>query len=266
MRRILSIALVLCMMVTMIPSVAPVAEVSAADAKTYDADAAVNYAKNHWNDGKGLCAEFVSDCLTAGGISVSILTTRSLRNYLVNNGYATDYLITKTQGTRIKMSDYSDKIAPGDVIINYCVNCDVYPHVMLVSGTNSSGQVTYYAHNNAANNKAYWNGSDGYRSHGNGSHTFHMYVLHMKNATSGGNIHAQPVHVHSFTTKTESSHPHNVYNVCSCGTTQSMGASKISTCTQCYPVGNLSLRRSVEKAKGTATFYRNNVTNANKYT
>lgn len=233
---------------------------------TYDAAAAVSYAKNHWNDGKGLCAEFVSDCLSAGGISVSIATTRSLRNYLVNNGYANDYLITKTQGVRVKMSDYSDKIAPGDVIINYCVQCDVYPHVMLVSGVNSSGQVTYYAHNSAANNKAYWNGSEGYKSHGNGSHTFYMYVLHMKNATSNGVTHPQPVHSHSYSVKTDSAHPHNKYNICSCGESISIGTSLSSTCNKCYPLGSISLKRSFEKTKGNVTFYRNNVQNANNYT
>ena len=233
--------------------------------KTYNADAAIAYAKNHWNDGKGLCAEFVSDCLTAGGINVNILNTRGLRNYLVNNGYANDYLITKQQGTRVKMSAYADKIAPGDVIINYCVQCNVYPHVMLVSGTNSSGQVTYYAHNSAANNKAYWNGSDGYPSHGNGTHTFHMYVLHIRNASSGGVSHVQPTHTHSYTTETDSAHPHNQFKRCSCGTTQSLGTSKSITCRQCYPLGNVKLTRSFEKTKGTAEFYRNSVENGNNY-
>ena len=36
-------------------------------AASYDAGAALSYASKHWNDGKGLCAEFVSDCLKAGG-------------------------------------------------------------------------------------------------------------------------------------------------------------------------------------------------------
>ncbi len=262
MKKITSIFLTLTILVSSV--VVPVKTAFAAG--SYNVDAALEYARNHWNDGKGLCAEFVSDCLTAGGINVNIKTTRTLRNYLVDNGYAIDYYITSKQGTRIKMADYAGKIAVGDVIINYCEQCDVYPHVMFVSGTNSSGQVTYYAHNSAANNKAYWNGSDGYKSHGNGSHTFQMHVLHMRNSVHGGVTQPQPVHTHSYVTQTDSAHPHYRYNVCSCGTRESLGASTNTSCAQCYPLGNVTLKRSFDKTKGTVEFYRNTPNNAHNYT
>lgn len=252
MKRLVSLILTISMITSLI------IVVPAQAATQYNATKALEYAQNHWNDGKGLCAEFVSDCLTAGGISVNIKATRTLRNWLVKNNYATDYFITNKQSTRINMSDYSDKISKGDIIINYCLQCDVYPHVMLVSGTNSKGQITYYAHNSAANNKAYWNGSDGYKSHPN--HTFEMHILHMHNANSA------PVHTHTYSKVTESNHPHKSYSKCSCGTTEYLGSAMISSCSSCYPVGNVSLTRSFEKTKGNATFYRNNVNNATSYT
>jgi hypothetical protein len=37
---------------------------------TYDPDAAVTYANAHWDDGVGLCAQFTSACLQAGGLDV----------------------------------------------------------------------------------------------------------------------------------------------------------------------------------------------------
>ena len=44
---------------------------------SYDANAALSYAQRHWNDGKGLCVEFVVDCVRAGGLNVpqSIIDT-----------------------------------------------------------------------------------------------------------------------------------------------------------------------------------------------
>jgi hypothetical protein len=41
------------------------------NAYAYNKDLSLEYASFHFDDGKGLCAEFVSDCLRAGGINVS---------------------------------------------------------------------------------------------------------------------------------------------------------------------------------------------------
>lgn len=227
---------------------------------TYNASAALTYAKSHWNDGVGLCAEFVSACLTAGGIDVKILTTGSLKRFLINNGYAIEYVVETQQGKRIKMADHSGKISPGDVIINYCIECDVRPHVALVSGCDSSGYVTYYAHNSAADGtKVWWNGSVGYSKHQN--HTFKTSVLHMVGA--GNTV----LHTHSFQKQIESTHPHYAYNVCSkCSEKVSLGTSLQYNCKDCYPLGNVTLTRSFEKTKGMVTFYRNDVENATDYT
>ncbi len=226
--------------------------------KTYSPAAALAYAKAHWDDGKGQCAEFVSDCLTAGGVSVSINTTGKLRQFLLNNGYAVDFLVETAQGKKIKMADHPGKVSAGDVVINYCIECGVYPHVGLISGTNSKGQITYYAHNGAIDGTvAWWNSSTGYKKHPD--HTFKTYVLHM---TGAGNSVA---HTHSFTAQYASGHPHTGYNVCSCGTKVSLGTKLVSTCKSCYPLGAVRLTRSVEKTRGTAVFHRDEVENATKY-
>lgn len=81
-------------------------------AGTYNAAAALDYASNHWNDGKGLCAEFVSDCLKNGGLSSYSKSATSLMNQLITNHEGTK-LQLKTSGNKIKMSDNEGKVSPG---------------------------------------------------------------------------------------------------------------------------------------------------------
>ena len=76
-----------------------------------------------------------------------------------------------------------------------------------------------------------------------------------------------PAHVCSYSYGTKSAHPHNTYKYCSgCNTTTYTGTSPSSLCKECYPLGNVTLKRSIEKTKRTATFYRNDVENATSYT
>ena len=76
-----------------------------ASTSNYSHSAAVDYAKKHWNDGVGLCAQFVAACITAGGISVSDKVCYNLYNSL--KPYGTVYKL-KTYGsgknTRIRIN------------------------------------------------------------------------------------------------------------------------------------------------------------------
>ena len=63
-KRTLSVVLTLCIMLSVFA-----VGILPASAEGYDPSAALAYAKAHWNDGKGLCAEFVRDCLRAGGLT-----------------------------------------------------------------------------------------------------------------------------------------------------------------------------------------------------
>lgn len=256
-RRITSLCLILTMMFTLLPNIN-------AHAASYNIDKAEEYAKAHWNDGVGLCADFCSACLRAGGIDVNISGTRTLKNFLVDRGYASVYLLTTAQGVNLRWSSYSDKVSPGDIIINYCPTCQVYPHVVFVSDDKSDGYIRYYAHNAAKNNQRYYTGSTGYGSHP--GHSFQTYVIHINNGVYGGVEQPKPVHTHSFERQTESGHPHKIYDVCSCGEKIYRGTGLISSCKDCFPLGSVKLTRSFDKVGGTATFYRNDVRNAHSYT
>jgi uncharacterized repeat protein (TIGR02543 family) len=245
------------MMFTLLPNIT-------AHAASYNIDKAEEYAKAHWNDGVGLCADFCSACLRAGGIDVNISGTRTLKNFLVDRGYASVYLLTTAQGVNLRWSSYSDKVSPGDIIINYCPTCQVYPHVVFVSDDKSDGYIRYYAHNAAKNNQRYYTGSTGYGSHP--GHSFQTYVIHINNGVYGGVEQPKPVHTHSFERQTESGHPHKIYDVCSCGEKIYRGTGLISSCKDCFPLGSVKLTRSFDKVGGTATFYRNDVRNAHSYT
>lgn len=78
----------------------------------------------------------------------------------------------------------------------------------------------------------------------------------------------KPEHVCSFITGTESEHPHYKYKYCSsstCGKKEYLSKSVSSSCNECYPVGNVILKRKCIKNSGTVTFTRNNVANAHSY-
>lgn len=77
-----------------------------------------------------------------------------------------------------------------------------------------------------------------------------------------------PAHMHSWQSASEDAHPHLRYNYCTgCGEKSYTGGSELRTsCKSCYPLGNVSLTRSFDKVRGTASFNRNNVSNAHDYT
>ena len=78
-KKVLSFLLIVAMAALMLPAMP-----RASAAATYSVDAAINYAKAHWNDGQGQCAEFVSRCVRAGGLDVKVITTtRSCLNAAV---------------------------------------------------------------------------------------------------------------------------------------------------------------------------------------
>ena len=161
-KKICSLLLALLMVVTMLP----VYQVSAVT--KYNAGAALSYAKNHWNDGKGLCAEFVSDCLKAGGLSswstrCSALY-RALYKEAVDGGIAKAYTLETNGRNYIRASSNSGKISNGDILFWYCSKCvsydgNPYCHVAIVGGTDKDGDITVYQHNGAQNNTAAYVGN-----------------------------------------------------------------------------------------------------------
>lgn len=124
----------------------------------YDAAAALKYAKKHWNDGKGLCAEFVSKCVTAGGINVSEARVCNLRDALKKIDGVTEIELTLETNGHILAANNPD-IQPGDIILQKCdLESDGLPwaHVTIVSSIDDEEGVHVYAHNSAKNDSLFY--------------------------------------------------------------------------------------------------------------
>lgn len=118
----------------------------------YNSASALTYAAKNWNSGVGLCADFASKCIQAGGINVYEARCINLYNAL-NGTYGTSYKLKLTGGTNgsIRMSDNAGKVDKGDLIFYFCNICKTYTHVVVCNGANSEGYVQDYAHNKAHN-------------------------------------------------------------------------------------------------------------------
>lgn len=133
--------------------------------EAYDPDQAIAYAKKHWNDGKGLCATFVSRCVISGGIQFTKASdkTKSLTKSGIYSGcwglykdlssrpFVTVSVLKDTKG-RFLWSANSGKVAPGDIVFFHAKadkSNGQYKHVVLVSGDKNKDTIKYYAHNKA---------------------------------------------------------------------------------------------------------------------
>ena len=117
----------------------------AAQPAAYDPDAAVQYAKEHVRTEEGLCATFVSHCLTAGGVSVSESGAGNLLTKLRGMGL----------GRIVEWPEASD-LHKGDVVGVVCGKHSTEKsfwglHVILVSQEGGSS-IRYYAVNNRRDN------------------------------------------------------------------------------------------------------------------
>ncbi len=123
----------------------------------YDYKKALQFAAKNWNSGKGLCAEFVSDCLKAGGVTeVYNASADGLYHDLVNSKLGKSYKLKMTSNGRtsyVMQEDNSSVLKKGDPIFFYCNTCKRHTHVVISNGYNSEGYSVDYAHNNAHNGK-----------------------------------------------------------------------------------------------------------------
>ena len=113
-------------------------------AYSYSASAAIEYARSHCasnhteyqsNCPNGwLCAEFVANCIKAGGLDIvpsQLRVVRALYNKLSGIGNCMEIEISSTQtstGDRYikNIGSNAGKISPGDVIITHCTKHDIY--------------------------------------------------------------------------------------------------------------------------------------------
>lgn len=153
-------------------------------ANSYDSSAAVSYALSHYNNGVGECAEFVSNCLSAGGCSAWNKNCDNLLSALTNGNYGTLYQLTAASNGKIYFEDNLDKVSIGDPIFFYCSTCQRYVHAAIVTSSeniNNKSEVICCAHNYATNHlnylKTYYHTVNGVE-HKNVStvYSFHMSV------------------------------------------------------------------------------------------
>ena len=183
-KRIMSLFLSLIMML----SITAGTDYSAY-AYNYDGNKAIQYAKAHWNDGVGQCAEFVSNCLVAGGFPTKLSSVAGLSGFA---GQITKYgtkVKSSTTGTvvPVKLSSFNGTLKKGDPI------CILYStasgsgngHVVIYSGeTTSNGIVKIYAHNRAKNNEPLY---AGYK----GSPAIEIFAVNLS-GSGGGTVAPQP--------------------------------------------------------------------------
>ena len=185
---------------------------------TYNPALAIKYASEHWNDGVGKCASFVSACLNAGGCNASSALVSNLLNALTNGGYGTRYQIT-TSSYYAYESQNKNILSAGDPIFFYCSKCGGWQHTVICSGYDSNGRAMAYGHNNAWNNKTSGIGgfSDG---SGHSGSCITVYSFHMN------------THTHSYGSWYTKTSPTctsggTEERKCSCGATESRSTSAL---------------------------------------
>ena len=175
-------------------------------AETYNASAAIAYADAHWNDGVGLCAEFVSKCLAAGGISVpnyAYYKSTDLSYCGETFGaYVNPYIASAPQlkwlsmyYPVIKSPSHAD-MELGDIVFMNNTYSDPDGHVGIITGF-SGTMPLYSAHNNDRHNAPIYSQA--------------TYVIKL-----GGTIQNCTIHTKGEYLWCEAAHPH--YNYWTCAT------------------------------------------------
>ncbi|ATD55681.1 amidase domain-containing protein [Clostridium chauvoei] len=120
---------------------------------TYDGTKAAKWASDNWNaleeyEGND-CTNFVSKALNAGGLSIDSIwkpgsyawiRVISLRNWLVNTGYAKEY-------------KSNNELELGDVVQLYSRSKDKWSHSTIITSIDSDGQIYVSAHSYPYHNR-----------------------------------------------------------------------------------------------------------------
>ena len=217
-------ALCACLLVAIL---LPVTSVQA-EAAGYDANAAVAYAAAHWDDGVGVCDQFIKACLQAGGIDIQAGGVEPLRSALIDVGYGSAVELSQDKDRPyISWSKNSAKLSVGDILFFYCSarDCQKNVHTAIVAGYDDHDRLLAYAHNPK------WNRVSAVRVP-HQEHTEEPWTVSAVHIKGG-----QWSHTHQFTTQAyEEEHPHAMYMACSCGAKYYLGwNAKVSSCPYCNP-------------------------------
>lgn len=110
----------------------------------YDRAAALKYAAAHWDKDLCLCAEFASECLTAGGLKYDLASSTDLYNKLEASGLGYAVRVTLNEdGT----ANCPEDARAGDIIFYYCSYENMTVHTAVCSGKTKDGLLKAYSHN-----------------------------------------------------------------------------------------------------------------------
>lgn len=182
-RRFFAVLLSLCVILSITPSVTPPVKAQ----PTYSVQKAMEYAAAHWNDGKGLCAEFASRVLIAGGLNMGV----KLGTYGCLQAASAASGLDKTELKLTPLEDYwgktsematreldGDILDAGDLVIQWCYTHNDRPHVIICAGYDSEGYAIFYGHNAAMDRERFQLGDSMAYMH-NHSCDMRAYVLHV---------------------------------------------------------------------------------------
>lgn len=209
----------------------PCVRVDAAETTwSYDADAAIKYAEENFDNGIGVCDEFVKDCLAAGGVKVRAGGVEEVVNALVDAGYGVQYeMQLDADNYHLNAADNS-AVKAGDPLIIYCEKCNKYQHFAFLGGTDEEGNFYAYGHNPAWD-KVDWFGNFKHTLPDGNRHAdcYKYYAICMDRTVKS--------HAHTFEEDLyEEAHPHKLYDRCSCGTKYYLGwNATVLSCTKCNP-------------------------------
>lgn len=127
----------------------------------FDRKAALKYAREHWSVDESLCAEFVSECLTAGGLKFDLASSTVLYNTLAASGLGYAVTIDLNEDGFAELPDY---VTPGDVVFYYCSAENLMVHTTIYNGNTDDGFMAAFSHNprsNGEENCAYYKNCPG---------------------------------------------------------------------------------------------------------
>ena len=193
-KRLLISVLAVILTFTIIPALSTKAD--ATDINTsYNREAALKYASNHWNDGKGLCAEFAADCLKAGGVTEFYQTrVKPLYDALLAHKYGESHKLTIYDNSLPK-SQNEGKLGRGDLIFYRCNACGDFTHVSICNGYNSDGYAIEYSHNNPHNG---YKRTYTYTHCGTNNWTFYSIKMYDENTVFGEQTEIAPPQISSI--------------------------------------------------------------------
>ncbi len=233
MKRFVSILANICLLTALVSICA--VQASAAS-YAYSPEDALAYAEEHWDDGVGVCDQFVKACLGAGGVQVRAGGVKEVMDALLDAGYATGVQkLTTYKDLYIREEDNRGLVRAGDVIFFKCIDCDFYTHTVISSGYNQDGYLMTYGHNPACKDYLYHGTIHHSLDDGTLHENFEIYAVNMNTADPG--------HQHVLNKDLyETTHPHRMYDECTvngCDVKYYLGwNATVRSCHVCNPSPN----------------------------